>query len=59
MKIVLAVIAIVCGIGWLKSRISTHALILYLLGKEYTPPSKAEMEACCKVAARRMFGLSS
>lgn len=57
MTIFLIAIAVVCGFGWLKTNISLHAVILYLLSKGYTPPTDAELRACCEVVVKRMFGL--
>lgn len=50
-------IAAISGIGWLKTNIGLHAVILYLLSKGYTPPTDTELRACCEVVVKRMFGL--
>lgn len=57
MVIILAAIAAAFGIGWLKDAVGIRALLLYMHGKGYTPPTNEELRACCDAAARRMFGL--
>ena len=57
--VVFAIIAVMCGIGWLKNAVGIRALLLYMLEKKYTPPTEEELKACCNVAVRRMFGLKS
>ena len=49
--------AIICGLGWLREAIGLRAILLYMHGKRYTPPTEEELKACCRVAVRRMFGL--
>lgn len=56
--IVLIVIAAICGFGWLRNRIGLKAMIVYLLAKEYVPPTDAELHVCCEEAIKRMFGLN-
>lgn len=57
MTIFLIAIAAISGIGWLKTNLGLHAVILYLLSKGYTPPTDTELRACCEVVVKRMFGL--
>ena len=54
---IFAAAAIICGLGWLNEAIGLRAILLYMLGKKYTPPTRKELKACCRVAVRRMFGL--
>lgn len=46
MTVVLLLVSVVCGIGWLIRWLNTSALILYLLEKGYPVPTKEEWEAC-------------
>ena len=55
LTIVLAVVAVICGIGWLKYYISTCALVYYLQKKGYTPPSDQEIQECARYAAGKIF----
>lgn len=51
--IVFAVAAVICGIGWLCYWVSTAALIMYMIGKEYTLPTDEELRACTAEVIRR------
>lgn len=57
--IVLAVIAAICGIGWLKNAIALRTVLMYMLKHRYTLPSDEEMTALCKLAIRMTLGLRS
>lgn len=57
--IVLAVIASICGIGWLKNVIALRTVLMYMLKHRYTLPSEEEMTALCKLAIRMTLGLRS
>lgn len=57
--IVLAVIAAICGIGWLKNAIALRTVLMYMLKHRYTLPSEEEMTALCKLAIRMTLGLRS
>ena len=46
MKLILVIIAAVCGIGWFLSWVGGRAIILYMLGKNYAPPTDEELKAC-------------
>lgn len=43
---VLAVICVVCAIGWASTKIALMATIKYVIEKEYTPPTPEELRAC-------------
>ena len=51
--LLLAVITIVCGIGWLTADISVKALIRYMEIKEYTLPTAEDVAACTRWVVRR------
>lgn len=53
--IVFAVVAMVCGVGWLCYWLSTASLIMYIIGKEYTLPTDEEWKACMDEVVRRKF----
>lgn len=55
LTIVLAIVAVICGIGWLKYYISTCALVYYLQRKGYTPPSDEEIQECTRWVIKRIF----
>ena len=57
--IALAVIAAICGIGWLKNAIALRTVLMYMLKHRYTLPSDEEMTALCKLAIRMTLGLRS
>ena len=57
--IALAVIAVICGIGWLKNAIALRTVLMYMLKHRYTLPSEEEMTALCKLAIRMTLGLRS
>lgn len=57
--IALAVIAAICGIGWLKNAIALRTVLMYMLKHRYTLPSEEEMTALCKLAIRMTLGLRS
>lgn len=57
--IALAVIAAICGIGWLKNAIALRTVLMYMLKHRYTLPSEEEMTALCKMAVRMTLGLRS
>lgn len=57
--IALAAIAVICGIGWLKSAIALRTVLMYMLKHRYTLPSDEEMTALCKLAIRMTLGLRS
>lgn len=57
--IALAVIAVICGIGWLKNAIALRTVLMYMLKHRYTLPSDEEMTALCKLAVRMTLGLRS
>ena len=57
--IALAVIAAICGIGWLKNAIVLRTVLMYMLKHRYTLPSDEEMTALCKLAIRMTLGLRS
>lgn len=59
MATVFAIAAAVCAVGWLKTMIGLRAIILYMEGKKYAPPTPEELKACCTVAVRRTFGLKA
>lgn len=42
----------VCIAGWLKWKIATMTLSAYLVIKNYTPPSDAELEECRRYVIR-------
>lgn len=49
------VIIIALAIGWYIERIKFKALIYYLVSKEYTEPTKEEMERCIDIAIKKMI----
>lgn len=57
--IALAVIAAICGIGWLKNAIALRTVLMYMLKHRYTLPSEEEMTVLCKLAIRMTLGLRS
>lgn len=52
-----AVVAGYCAMKWLSYRVGYMAILLWIEGKEYTPPSSSEMDACIREVVRRTFGL--
>lgn len=59
MIVFLIAAVVICGFGWFLQSVAVRALILYMLGKGYTLPTKEESKACCDVVVRRMFGLDA
>lgn len=57
MKLILVIIAAVCGIKWFFSWVGGRAIVLYMLGKGYTPPTDEELKACVMEVLRRTFHL--
>lgn len=52
-EVILAIIAVVCAIKWFCYRVSFAALHMYILAKEYTPPTEEELKACMLEVVRR------
>ena len=55
--IIFAIIAVVCAVKWLCYYVSFAALYMYLLGKEYTPPTEEELKACIREVVRKTLGI--
>ena len=51
--IVFAVIAIVCGIGWLCYWLSSASLVMFMIAKGYTLPTEVELKACMKEVIKK------
>lgn len=56
--IIFAVAAIICAIGWLCYWVSTAALIMYMIRKNYTLPTDPELKACMAEVVRNKFKIN-
>ena len=54
---ILSALLACCALGWLKWKISTRAVVYYVLKKGYTPPSGEEMKACSIYVIKKMLHL--
>lgn len=57
LSVIFAIIAIVCAIGWLCYWVSFAALYMYILAKEYTPPTEEELKVCISEVVKRTLKL--
>ena len=55
LTLVFAIMAVICGIGWLKYYISTCALVYFIQRKGYTPPNDEEIQECTRWVAEKIF----
>lgn len=44
-SVILLIAAVICAIGWLCQWIGTAALTMYMLEKQYMPPTDSELKA--------------
>ena len=51
LRIVLLIIVVAWGMKW---KLKATVLIYYIMKKQYTPPSKEEMEVCTQKVIRHM-----
>ena len=52
---ILSALLICFVVGWLKWKVSTRALVYYIIKKDGTPPSDSEMRACSAYVIRKML----
>ena len=44
--VILAITSVVCAAGWLCQWVGSAALAIFMLEKQYTPPTDAELRMC-------------
>ena len=55
MTVVLIVLFLVCANGWFRYWLGCASLALFIAGKEYTPPTDEELEACKAEVLKRIL----
>lgn len=46
---------VVCGMGWLSTRIALNAMIYFIEKKGYPAPTSQEVDECTRYVAKKMF----
>lgn len=56
--LLLAILAVVCALGWFFSKQSIKIILCYMKEKGYEPPTDAELRACSQKVIEETFTLS-
>lgn len=55
MNPMIALIALICGIGWAANRIIALAAIMYILEKGWPEPTREEWESCIRKTIQNLL----